>query len=168
MFVAVISAFLCYRNMGKRKMASEYQQETSPSPLTPKQIQLIRESWAKVLPIKDTAAELFYAHLFELDPDSKALFRGKLDYQGDKLMTTLTVVVNNLDNLDTIIPILQAMGKRHLIYKVQAEQFETVGVAFLWVLEQGLGDDFTDEVQAAWRIAYGLIASVMLEAYEVS
>ena len=74
--------------------------------------------------------------------------------------------MNSLDNLEPIMPILQAMGKRHIIYKVKAEQYNTVGVAFLWVLEQGLGDDFTDELKEAWTIAYGVIAGVMLEAYE--
>ena len=32
------------------------------------QIKLVKESWAKVTPIKETAAEMFYSHLFEIYP----------------------------------------------------------------------------------------------------
>ena len=37
--------------------------------MTPEQIELIRASWAKVMPISEPAAEMFYEKLFELDPD---------------------------------------------------------------------------------------------------
>jgi 3-methyladenine DNA glycosylase/8-oxoguanine DNA glycosylase len=80
----------------QRQNQLQYIQE-APSPLSADQIRLIQESWQRILPIKEQAAELFYARLFELDPSVKKLFKGKLDYQGDKLMTTLDVVVNSLD-----------------------------------------------------------------------
>jgi|GEM_PF-510547 len=165
-FVGLLSLWMLYRNTRSQQSDSSYIQEEVPTaPLTPEQIVLIKESWAKVVPIKETAAELFYARLFELDPTAKALFKGKLDFQGDKLMTTLNVVVESLENLESVIPMLHAMGKRHIIYNVRAEQYDIVGAAFLWVLGQGLGDAFTEETKEAWTIAYGLIASVMLEAY---
>jgi len=165
-FVGLLSLWMLYRNTRNQQSDSSYIQEEVPvAPLTPEQITLIKQSWAKVIPIKEMAAELFYVRLFELDPTAKALFKGKLDFQGGKLMTTLNVVVESLDNLEGVIPMLHAMGKRHIIYNVRAEQYDIVGAAFLWVLGQGLGDDFTEETKEAWTIAYGLIASVMLEAY---
>jgi len=165
-FVGLLAFWVFYKNTGDRQLDDSYiQEEAAVAPLTPEQISLIKESWAKVIPIKETAAELFYARLFELDPTAKALFKGKLDFQGDKLMTTLNVVVESLENLESVIPMLHAMGKRHIIYNVRAEQYDIVGAAFLWVLDQGLGDAFTEETKQAWTIAYGLIASVMLEAY---
>ena len=36
--------------------------------MTPKQIGLVGVTWDKVVPISETAAELFYGKLFELDP----------------------------------------------------------------------------------------------------
>jgi len=79
-------------------------------------------------------------------------------------MTTLNVVVNSLDDLHEVEGMLQAMGRRHIIYGVEAAHYETVGAALLWVLQQGLGDYFTEEVEEAWVAAYGIIATVMKEA----
>ena len=42
--------------------------------VTPAQQILIRESWAQVAPIADTAATIFYDRLFELDPSLRKLF----------------------------------------------------------------------------------------------
>ena len=73
--------------------------------MTPTQIDLIRASWSQVEPIADTAARLFYARLFELDPRTKVLFRRTdMDAQRKNLMQTLAVVVKGLDQLDTIVP----------------------------------------------------------------
>ena len=44
--------------------------------MTPDEIRLVRESFALVLPIRDTAAELFYARLFETDTSASTLFAG--------------------------------------------------------------------------------------------
>ncbi len=165
-FVALLSFWMLYRNTGKQQLESHYvQEEAELAPLSPEQIKLIQDSWELVVPMKDKAAELFYGRLFELDPTAKPLFKGKLDFQGDKLMTTLSVVVDSLNDLESVVPMLHAMGKRHIIYNVRAEQYDIVGTAFLWVLGQGLGELFTKETEAAWTIAYGIIASVMLEAY---
>jgi nitric oxide dioxygenase len=135
--------------------------------MTPAQIDLIRSSWSKVEPIADTAASLFYGRLFELDPSVKPLF-AHTDFakQNKILMQTLTVVVKSLDRLDTIVPAVQALGRRHAGYGVRPKDYETVGAAFLWTLEQGLGPAFDDATRESWTIAYGTLAAVMLAAAE--
>ena len=133
--------------------------------MTPTQIDLIRASWTKVEPIADTAAQLFYGRLFELDPRTKVLFRRTdMEAQRRNLTQTLTVVVKSLDKLDSIVPAVQALGRRHAGYGVRAEDYDTVGAALLWTFEQGLGPDFDDATREAWAAAYGLLASVMIDA----
>jgi hemoglobin-like flavoprotein len=135
--------------------------------VTPNQINLIRASWAKVEPIADTAAGLFYGRLFDLDPTIRPLFaHADIDKQGKVLMQTLTVVVKSLDKLDTIVPAVQALGRRHAGYGVREADYGTVGAALLWTLEQGLGPAFDDDTRQAWTIAYQTLAGVMLEAAE--
>ena len=56
------------------------------------------------------------------------------------------------------------MGVRHVDYGVQAEHYDIVGGTLLWTLEQGLGNDFTEEVKEAWTTAYGIISSTMIDA----
>jgi len=166
LFVVILLAFLLL--IQNKKNQARYTQQQyiveESAPLSVQQIQLIRDSWQKVIPVRAKAAELFYARLFELDPGVKSLFKGRLDFQGDKLMTTLNVVVNSLDNLAEVEAMLQAMGKRHIIYGVEAAHYETVGAALLWVLGQSLDEDFTAEVEEAWVIAYDVIATTMKEA----
>ena len=129
------------------------------------QITLIQDSFAKVVPIKDTAAELFYADLFETAPEVKPYFaKSDMKDQGAKLMATLGVVVNGLRDLDKIVPVAQQLAVRHVAYGVKAEDYDKVGASLLRTLEKGLGDGFTPDVKAAWVTAYTTLAGVMCDA----
>lgn len=132
--------------------------------MTPKQISLVKESWTQVVPISDAAAALFYQRLFELDSELASLFGGDMSAQGKKLMTMLNTAVSTLDVMANLKPALQALGKRHLDYGVATADYETVGAALLWTLEQGLQDAYTQEVALAWAQAYSDLAGIMIEA----
>ena len=132
--------------------------------MTPDQITLVKESWVKVLPISETAAELFYGKLFELDPGVRSMFKGDMKEQGRKLMAILNTADNALDKLETIVPAIQEMGKRHVTYGVKDEHYETVGEALIWTLEAGLKDDFTKDTKTAWITVYTLVADTMKAA----
>lgn len=134
--------------------------------MTPEQKQLVKDSWAKVLPISETAAELFYGRLFEQYPEVKPYFKGDMKEQGRKLMAMLNTAVNGLDNLEALIEPLKKMGAGHKAYGVTAADYDKVGASFLWTLEQGLGDAFTDDIKEAWAVTYGTVASVMIEGAE--
>ena len=137
--------------------------------MTPRQIELVRSSFAAVEPIADVAATIFYRRLFDLDPAVRALFAGTdMPAQRRNLMQTLTVVVRALDRLNTIVPAVEALGRRHSGYGVRPEDFQTVGAALLATLEEGLDDAFTTETRDAWAAAYGILASVMIGAAEAS
>lgn len=132
--------------------------------MTPGEIKLVRDSFAKVLPIKDQAAALFYGRLFEVAPQVKPLFKADLAAQGSKLMAALAMVVAGLDKLDKILPQVKEMARRHTTYGVEDKHYSIVGESLLWTLEQGLGADFTAEVEAAWAKAYGTLAGAMIAA----
>ena len=132
--------------------------------MTPEHIALVQTSFAAIAPIADTAAMLFYQRLFVLDPALRLLFPSDLSDQHRKLMTMLRVAVNGLDRLDTIVPAVQALGRRHVGYGVTDDHYATVGAALLWTLQQGLGDVFTPAVEAAWTAAHTLLAGTMQAA----
>ena len=133
------------------------------------QITLIQDSFAKVVPIKETAAELFYEDLFETAPEVKPYFaKTDMKEQGAKLMAMLGVVVNGLRDLDTIVPAAQELAVRHVDYGVKAEDYDKVGASLLRTLEKGLGEAFTDDVKEAWTAAYGTLSTVMKDAAYVS
>jgi hemoglobin-like flavoprotein len=132
--------------------------------MTPREKSVVRETFAQVAPSADTAAALFYGRLFELDPTLKELFKVDTREQGRKLMQMIGLAVSKLDALDELVPAVQALGRRHAGYGVKDVDYDTVGAALLWTLQQGLGPAFTPEVKSAWTTVYGLLASTMKAA----
>jgi hemoglobin-like flavoprotein len=132
--------------------------------MVPEQIDLIKESWAKVVPIKETAADLFYDRLFELDPTIRPLFKKDLTEQKRKLVAMLNRIVTLLGDFGALVHMAEDLGRRHVSYGVEAEHYDTVGTALLWTLRTGLGAAFTPEVEAAWTAAYRTLAGAMKEA----
>ncbi|WP_196140499.1 globin family protein [Aliikangiella sp. G2MR2-5] len=129
--------------------------------ITERQKQLVRESFAKVTPISEAAAEIFYGKLFEISPEVRRLFKGDLKKQGKMLMQTLSLAVKGLDNLPGLVPVLQKLAERHIQYGVREEDYTPVGNALLLTLKAGLGDDFDQETRDAWIATYRLIAATM-------
>ena len=134
--------------------------------MTPDQVALVQDSFKKVAPISDVAADLFYGRLFEVAPQVQPMFKGDMKEQGRKLMATLGVVVTGLTRLETVLPAASALAKQHVAYGVKAEHYPIVGGALLWTLEKGLGDAWTPELASAWTTAYGTLSGYMVaEAY---
>ena len=129
--------------------------------MTPQQVQLIKQSFAKVAPIAGQAADLFYGRLFEIAPQVRPLFKGDITAQGQKLMSTIALAVGSLDKLPELVPIVQDLGRRHAGYGVKDEHYDSVGQALLWTLDKGLGADFTPEVKEAWTAVYMVLADTM-------
>ncbi|WP_027165687.1 globin family protein [Mesorhizobium sp. WSM3224] len=133
--------------------------------MTPDQIKLVQESFREVVPIRETAAALFYEKLFAIDGSLKALFRETdMRKQGAKLMAALGFVVHGLSRAETIVPAIQDLARRHVGYGVEEHHYPTVGQALIDTLEAGLGEAFTPQVREAWTEAYSLLAGVMIAA----
>ncbi|MGJ7505821.1 globin domain-containing protein [Variovorax sp. GT1P44] len=98
------------------------------------QVQLVRESFARVQPIAPQAAALFYSHLFDADPSLRALFRGDMAHQGERLMTMIGSAIGLLEKPDVLLPVLRSLGARHGHYGVIDAHYATVGGALLLTL----------------------------------
>ena len=132
--------------------------------MTPQQIDLVQSSFKMVVPIADTAADLFYDRLFEIAPEVRPLFPQDLGEQKKKLMGMLGTAVGSLHKVETILPAVKELGQRHKGYGVTTAHYAPVGAALLWTLEKGLGPDFTPEVKAAWMEAYTALSGLMTMA----
>jgi hemoglobin-like flavoprotein len=129
--------------------------------MTPKQIEIVQSQFAKVAPISDVAASLFYTRLFDIDPSLRKLFKGDMKKQGGMLMSMIGNAVRGLTNPNALIPVLTGLGRRHAGYGVVDAHYTTVAQALLWTLEQGLGEEFNAESKDAWVAAYTMMAGVM-------
>ena len=136
--------------------------------MTPQQIDLVQATWKQVVPVAETAAQMFYGRLFFLDPSLRPMFLGDMRDQGRKVMAMLSYTINGLTRLDVLLPAVRALGRRHATYGVRPEHYYTVGAALLWTLEQALGKAFTAPVRDAWVAAYGVLANTMRDAAEMS
>jgi hemoglobin-like flavoprotein len=146
--------------------------ETGPQPhdeergmasiaITPRRVQLVKQSFAKVVPIGDQAASLFYGRLFEIAPEVRPLFRDDITAQGRKLISVLALAVGSLQKLPELVPSVQDLGRRHTGYGVRDEHYDLVAEALMWALDKGLGPDFTPEVKDAWIAVYTTLADTM-------
>jgi hemoglobin-like flavoprotein len=125
----------------------------------------VADTWKQVAPIADTAANLFYSRLFEIDPSTRKLFRATdMAAQRKKLLQTLSFVINGLDRLDLLVSKVEDLGRRHAGYGVTDAHYESVGAALLWTLEQGLGRAWTPAVASAWTEVYGMLSGIMRNA----
>src|SRR5215510_13816596 len=118
--------------------------------MTPQQRQLVKQTYEPVREMAGPIALLFYGRLFELDPSARRLFHNDLAVQGRKLMDTLDVLVDSLDDFSAIRDRVFALGQRHRGYGVRPEQYASVVAALLWALGQALGPDFDAPTRDAW------------------
>ena len=133
--------------------------------MTPEQEELVRETWHRFDPTPRAASVQFYQKLFELDPKVQQLFAGvDLVEQERKLMAMLAQIVRAIDRPEELVTSVAALGRRHVHYGVKDADYESVGAALLWTLEQGLVDGFTPQARAAWTEAYLTVATVMRRA----
>ncbi len=77
------------------------------------------------------------------------------------LMQVIGMAVASLERIDTLVPKLHDLGRRHAGYGVTIEHYDVVADALLWTLEKGLGSQFTPEVREASTTIYGVLAQTM-------
>lgn len=131
------------------------------------------ESWRLVVPIADTAADLFYRKLFELKPEYRRLFHTDLEVQKRKLLAMLGFVVKamdwaddhwreDIDPNDDLFTVTVALGRRHAeLYRIPEDSYGPVGEALLFTLDYGLGPAFDEETRAAWTRTYQFLSGAM-------
>ncbi len=130
------------------------------------QMQLVRNSLVHVRPMADEIAESFYAHLFEIAPHLRRLFTGNMKTQGAMLMTSLELAVSSFDDMESILPSVQALGERHVSYGVKKEYYSYAKESFLWALEKHLKDEFTQTLKSAWSESFDILIGAMISAAE--
>lgn len=134
--------------------------------MTSTQIQLVQQSWEKIKPQGQLAAELFYQKLFETAPQVRHLFKQDISEHAGKLASMLTYVVSRLDKLDTVIDDVRKLAIRHNQYGAKPEHYAVVGQCLIATLEVGFNKEWNDELKEAWVTAYGILSDAMIEAQQ--
>jgi NAD(P)H-flavin reductase/hemoglobin-like flavoprotein len=126
----------------------------------------LKASWANVVAAGDDVPLYFYSHLFLTHPEVRAMFPIQMSGQRDKLVAALGAVVSNVDEIDSVVPLLEQLGRDHRRFSVVTEHYSAVGASLLATLKKFLGHMWTPDLADTWSQAYGLVAKVMVAAAE--
>ena len=129
--------------------------------------EVLNESLQLVLERRPDFAPLFYEKLFSRYPESRPLFSDtNFDEQQKMLQEAIISVVDNANDAGWLKDNLTAMGRRHVHYGVTEEMYPWVGECLLATLAEIAGDDWSDEIENAWKDAYNAIVGIMLTGAE--
>src|SRR3954447_11791549 len=120
----------------------------------------MRANFAKAAAAGDEAPLYFYSHLFLSHPETRSMFPVSMAQQRDRLFAALGEVVARVDDLDSLVPILQQLGRDHRKFGALSAHYPAVGASLLATLEH-FDEDWDDRLAADWTAAYELVAKVM-------
>jgi nitric oxide dioxygenase len=132
--------------------------------MTPRQALLVKKSFKLLAPALDSLAKDFYDSLFEIAPETRALFPEDMVGQYHKFSALLNIIGGTIDRFDELEKRIFNLGARHAEYRARDEHFGAVGEALLVTLKARFGKAFTSELKYAWTAAYWRIALVMQDA----
>jgi hemoglobin-like flavoprotein len=132
--------------------------------MTPEQLALVRTSYASLGSDATAMADEFYARLFAADPSARELFTDGPDVMAVKFAAELEALVEAISSFPDFAPRVRDLGIRHAAYRVQTRHYSAAREALIGALANHLGDDWTPDVEAAWRRAYNLVAEMMMAA----
>ena len=133
--------------------------------MTSRQIILVQNSWQHIKGMDAiVVGQLFYAKLFESNPELKPLFKTAIPEQSKKLLSMIGYIVVRLDKLDDIIVEIEHLAQRHVRYGIEEKHYDIVGAALIWTLKNGLSKIWNSELEEAWTACYTMLASAMIDA----
>ena len=143
--------------------------------MTPQQSRLLAQSYAKLENRLYELGSAIFERLFEIDPSSRPLFKGNMDEQKLKLARLfgefIRVRARSQHFLpvtgkagQVVIPGIGSLGARHeMVYGVRPEQYAHMREAVLYAIRRLLGNDYNDEIGAAWSEIFDMLAHAMQE-----
>jgi nitric oxide dioxygenase len=133
--------------------------------MTEMQIGLVKRTWKIFRGIDPgLVGDTFYSKLFNDNPSLRRMFPNSMEQQYRKLIDMLSTIVARLEKMDELKDDITAMAQRHTGYGVRAGHYKLVGKALLWTLKQGLGNDWTKDVEEAWTTCYSVLSTAMINA----
>jgi hemoglobin-like flavoprotein len=133
--------------------------------MTDEQIRLVKRTWIYFRGLDPIyVGDVFYGKIFLDAPELKNLFHTSRAVQSAKVVDMLSVIVGHLHIINELDEEITQLAKRHVQYGVKAHHYKVVGNALLWTLQQGLGQDWNEEVKEAWAACFSVLSENMIKA----
>lgn len=113
-----------------------------------------------------TITTTFYETMFENNPEVKQFFNMDKQTSGEQpkaLAMTVLAAAQNIDNLESLLPVVKKIGEVHCDKGIKAEHYPIVGQNLLLAIKKVLKDAATPEIMEAWEKAYGVIANIFID-----
>jgi hemoglobin-like flavoprotein len=159
-FIPHLSATLAFPSYDQSRILTQGNRWQNVA-MNKRNVGLLRQSFALIEPQAGIAGLVFYRNLFALDPSLRPLFQSSIEFQARKLMESLSCTIASLDNPESLVPALEAMGRRHFSYGARTEHYDIVIEALLQTFAEVLQSAFSSEVREAWKEALLLVAATM-------
>ncbi|MGN7310907.1 NO-inducible flavohemoprotein [Alkalicoccobacillus gibsonii] len=133
--------------------------------LTKEQMSLIKSSAPVLAEYGTTITKCFYSNLFNAHPELLHLFNHsnqKQTKQQQALANTLYAAAANIEQLESLLPVVRQIAQKHRSLQVKPEHYPIVGHHLLAAIKEVLGNDASDELIEAWEVAYGIIAEIFI------
>ena len=128
-----------------------------------KSIDLVRQSAEIVAQNAIPATNAFYTNLFAAAPAVRPLFPDEMFGQSEKLWASIVIVVQSLENLESLRPALRDLGARHVGYGAEPAHYELVVTTLVETLASLLGPRWTPDHGRAWNAVLTQVSDMMLE-----
>lgn len=106
----------------------------------------------------------FYKRMFEHNPELKHIFNMG-NQQNKKQQTALAMAVlayaEHIENPGVLMPVVDHIGQKHTSLDIRPEHYAIVGKHLIVSIKEVLGDVASDELLAAWAVAYQQLADLM-------
>lgn len=122
----------------------------------------IKDSFNALAPRGEELVDRFYERLFSDHPGVRPMFPDDMSQQKRHLLTSLGLIIKNLDNFGALEQPLKKLGARHAGYGAAPEHYPAVGGTLLSVMAEMAGPQWTAELAEDWGEAINAIAGVML------
>jgi len=126
-------------------------------------LEALETSFDFVAPRGEELMDEFYARLFAAAPSVRVLFPRDMSTQKTMLLSALVLLRKSLRNLDEIVPTLRTLGARHVAYGARPEHYPVVGSVLIASMAAIAGPAWTPEYEAAWTVAFDVVAGAMLD-----
>jgi len=139
-------------------------------PLTAAEATTIVSTWRLVQADLKGNGVKFFIHFFTGFPEYQKIFRGFADIPLSELSTnkrltahaytvfsTITALVENLDDPEVLTELLLNVGRSHHKRKLNKGDFENLRESLLEFLGKALEDKWTTDVEVAWKKTLTLV-----------
>ena len=106
----------------------------------------------------------FYAQLFAMDTEIRAMFPAAMDVQRRRFFQALSQIAAGQEDRDTLVPYLRELGRAHRKFGVRERHYEVFRRALIATLQRFAAPRWNETAKHAWEMAYNRAATVMIEA----